>query len=36
VYANLYRMTYEHAADGTGQGDGRRGVAAPMPGAAGS
>ena len=36
LYANLYRMTYEHAADGKDQTDGHRGVPAPAPGAAGS
>jgi ABC-type multidrug transport system fused ATPase/permease subunit len=31
VYANLYRMTYEHAADGADGGDGHHGLAAPVP-----
>jgi ATP-binding cassette, subfamily B, multidrug efflux pump len=36
LYANLYRMTYEQAADGADRSDGHRATPAPAPGAAGS
>jgi ATP-binding cassette subfamily B protein len=36
LYANLYRMTYEHAADGAVEADGHQVTPAPAHGAAGS
>jgi ATP-binding cassette subfamily B protein len=36
LYANLYRMTYEHAPEGGDGADGRHGLPAPVPGPAGS